>query len=126
MVSRRSKAPLRRATSTCPAAPRNSSAACSGGTIGDPIQSRDDVITRFGRRSEIRWLFESYVQVDSDAMMYAIAVPENGSGATASVDFTFTTTATARGNILIENMGNFGSSSITILIRLFLSSLRRM
>jgi phage tail sheath gpL-like len=83
-------------------------------TIGDPIQSRDDVITRFGRRSEIRWLFESYVQVDSDAMMYAIAVPENGSGATASVDFTFTTTATARGNILIENMGRSATVPVEI------------
>jgi len=36
-------------------------------TIGDPIQSRDDIITRAGPRSELRWMYEAYVSVDPDA-----------------------------------------------------------
>lgn len=83
-------------------------------TIGDPIQSRDDIITRAGRRSELRWMYEAYVSVDPDATIYFIAVPENGSGTAATVDFTITTTATARGTILIEAMGRTTTAQVEV------------
>lgn len=73
--------------------------------IGDPIQSREDIIARAGRRSELRWMYEAYVQVDPSATMYFIAVPEAGGAAAATVTITVTTPSTARGNILIECMG---------------------
>lgn len=74
--------------------------------INQPLQSREDCINRFGRRSEIRWLYESYVAIDPDATIYAIAAAEHGSGTASTVTFTFAAgAATGRTNIIIEGLG---------------------
>ena len=86
----------------------------TAGQINDPIQSREDMILRFGARSELRWMFEAYVEIDPSATIYAIAVAEAGGAAASTVAFTFTTTATKRGNILIESMGRTATVPVEI------------
>lgn len=82
--------------------------------INEPIQSREDIVARAGARSELRWMFEAFVEVDPSATIYFIAVPEDGSGTAATVAFTFTTTATKRGNILIEAMGRVATVPVEV------------
>jgi len=52
-------------------------------TIRTQVLDLQDCITRFGRRSEIRWLYEIFTKHDREAPIYVVAVPEGG-GATAS------------------------------------------
>lgn len=82
-------------------------------TIGDPVQSRDDCITRFGRRSEARWMYEAYVAIDPDATIYICAPAEHGSGTASTVTFTFAAgAASARTNLIIEAMGRSTTVSV--------------
>lgn len=78
----------------------------TAGEINLPIESRDNMIARFGRRSELRWMFEAYVAIDPDATIYAVAVAEGGSAAASTVTFTFAAgAATLRTNLIVEAMG---------------------
>jgi len=71
-------------------------------TLGAPIADTNDCFARFGRRSEIAWMYRALRMVAPQATVSAIAVAENGSAAAASVVFTFTTTADAASAIRIE------------------------
>lgn len=62
-------------------------------TIGDPIADLDDCIARAGARSEIRWEYEKYREIDKNAIVYFIAVPEAGGATAASRDYVFATNA---------------------------------
>lgn len=77
----------------------------STNVIGDPIASADDVVNRFGRRSEANQLYKKYVPVDPNATIYIVAVPEAGGGSASSVQFTFATTALTDSLVEITLMG---------------------
>lgn len=68
----------------------------------NPIKDLDDAKNRFGARSELYWMVWAYLQVDKGATLYAIAVPEGGGAAAATLDVTFATTATSAGTGKIE------------------------
>lgn len=71
-------------------------------TLGDPIQDLADCYTRFGRRSEMAWMYRMFVAVPQTATIYGIAASEHGSGTAASKAFTFATAATGATNLVIE------------------------
>lgn len=71
-------------------------------TLGAPIADEADCIARFGKRSEIHWMYRACTMVDRTASISAIAVAENGTATAATVVFTFTTTADDVSTIAIE------------------------
>jgi len=73
--------------------------------IRTPILDDADCIARFGRRSEIYWLFRKYAAIDQSATIYAIAVPEGGGATAASCTFTFATNASAVTSVKIQFLG---------------------
>lgn len=72
--------------------------------LGAVITGEDDAVERFGSNSELCLMFKSYVKVDPNAAVYAVAAPE-GNG-TAQVKFTFTGTASASTAVKIECIGD--------------------
>lgn len=71
-------------------------------TLGTPIQSLDDCETRFGARSEIRWMYYAYRLIDPTGPVSAVAVAENGAGVASTRVYTFTTTASDATNMIID------------------------
>jgi phage tail sheath gpL-like len=76
----------------------------STNSLGDLIADDTDCINRFGRRSEIRQMYRTYVLTDPNATIFAIAVPE-GAGTAATRDVTFLTTATGTTTGVIQFVG---------------------
>lgn len=74
----------------------------STNTIGTPILDLADCIARFGKKSEITWEYRAFAAIPQQATVYAVAVPESGSGTAASIDWTIATTATGSTNLVVE------------------------
>jgi phage tail sheath gpL-like len=66
------------------------------------IATSEDFETRFGKRSELNWMYRKYTAVDPNANIYVVAVPENGSATAATRTFTFATAASDTTTCLIE------------------------
>jgi phage tail sheath gpL-like len=73
-------------------------------TLGSVILSDEDAEARMGTRSELLAMYRKFVEVDSGAQMYFVAVTESG-GLAAEADFTFAGTATEVGTIDIHCHG---------------------
>jgi phage tail sheath gpL-like len=56
-------------------------------TLGGPITSLADCYARFGRRSEVAWMYRSYIAVDVAALIYAVAIAEGGGAAASTCSF---------------------------------------
>lgn len=69
-------------------------------TIGDPIVDLADCIARFGRRSEVTWMYRKFIAVPQQATIYACAVTEAGTAATRT--YTFATAASGASSVVIE------------------------
>jgi phage tail sheath gpL-like len=69
-------------------------------TIGDPIIDLADCIARFGRRSEVTWLYRKFIAIQQEASVYACAATEAGTAATRT--YTFATAATGASSVVIE------------------------
>lgn len=72
-------------------------------TVGDPIQSDEDCIERFGQKSEMYLMYKSYVAIDQNATIYGVA-PDVGTGV-STVDWTFSGTATAAHTCYVDCIG---------------------
>jgi phage tail sheath gpL-like len=68
--------------------------------IGDPIVDLADCIARFGRRSEITWMYRKFIAVPQQATIYAVAATEAGTAATRT--YTFATAASGDSSVKIE------------------------
>jgi phage tail sheath gpL-like len=66
------------------------------------IATSEDFETRFGKRSELNWMYRKYTEVDPNANIYVVAVPENGSATAATRTYTFATAASDTTTCLIE------------------------
>lgn len=84
------------------------------------IPTSDDFEARFGKRSELNWMYRKYTEVDPNADIYVVAVPENGSAAAATRTYTFVNAATDTTTGIIEWGGerleytvNSGDTAIT-------------
>jgi phage tail sheath gpL-like len=62
--------------------------------LGGPILSLQDCYNRFGRRSEIAWMYRAYIAVDPNALIYAIAMAEGGGATASTCTFTFASAST--------------------------------
>jgi phage tail sheath gpL-like len=82
-------------------------------TLNDPIQSLSDMIARFGKRSEITWMYRKYVAADPNATIYAIAPAEAGGAAAATRTFTFVTAASGESTLYIDWGGETTSISVS-------------
>lgn len=78
----------------------------------NPIQSDDDAIARFGRRSEMLAMYRKAVAVDPAATYFAGVVAESG-GTQATVAFTFATTATDATDVEISFQGEKAYASVS-------------
>lgn len=81
----------------------------SGGTetaneINEPIADSADMEARFGKRSQLNYLYKKYVAIDKFATIYAVAVPAP-TGSVASQAINITAAPTGPCNLLIEFMG---------------------
>lgn len=74
-------------------------------TLGDAIADAADCIARFAQKSEIYQMYRKYVEIDKQATIYAIAIPEAGGATAASKTFTFANTATDTTTLVIECVG---------------------
>jgi phage tail sheath gpL-like len=84
------------------------------------IPTSQDFEDRFGERSELNWMYRKYTEVDPNAAIYAVAVPENGSATAATRTYTFVNAATDTTTGIIEWGGerleytvNSGDTAIT-------------
>jgi phage tail sheath gpL-like len=77
-----------------------------GWAVNEPIRidgGEDEVITRYGYRSELLLAFRTFTQHNPNSQVWmAFVAPGTGS---ATVDFTFATTATASGAVRIQAFG---------------------
>lgn len=71
-------------------------------TLNAPIQDFNDCFTRFGRRSAMALLYRAVKKVAPQAIVWGVAVAENGAATASSVTFTFTTTADGPSTISVE------------------------
>lgn len=71
-------------------------------TLGEPIQDTADCYARFGRRSEVAWMYRALRRVAPTATVSAVAVTEGSGAAAATVDFTFATAASGVSTIRID------------------------
>ncbi len=71
-------------------------------TLGTIIESLDDCENRFGKRSEIRWMYYAYRLIDPTGPVYACAVAEAGGAAAATRTYTFATAANDATNLFID------------------------
>lgn len=69
-------------------------------TIGDPLVDLADCIARFGRRSEITWMYREFIAIPQQATVYAVAATEAGTAATRT--YTFATAASGDSSVIIE------------------------
>lgn len=74
-------------------------------TLGDAIADAADCIARFGQKSEIYQMYRKYVEIDKQANIYAIAIPEAGGATAASKTFTFANAATDTTTLVVECVG---------------------
>jgi len=74
----------------------------SAATLGLPIESLEDCENRFGKRSEIRWMYYAYRLIDPTGPVSAVAVAEGGGAAAATRTYIFATTATDATNMFID------------------------
>jgi phage tail sheath gpL-like len=65
-------------------------------TLGPPIQSLQDCYNRFGRRSEIAWMYRAYTAVDQQPLIYAVAMAEGGGAAASTCSFQFISASTTQ------------------------------
>jgi phage tail sheath gpL-like len=79
--------------------------------IGDPIVDLADCIARFGRRSEVTWMYRKFIAIPQQATVYAVAVTEAGTAATRT--YTFATAATGDSSVKIEWGGYTTYAAIT-------------
>lgn len=89
-------------------------------TVQGPFGSAQDFEDRYGKRSELNWMYKKYVAVDPTANIYAVAVSEANGATAATRTYTFATTATDTTTLLIEWGGetlevtvNSGDTAIT-------------
>lgn len=73
-------------------------------TLGTIVLDAADAEARMGTRSELFAMYMKFVEVDSGAQIFFIAVTESA-GSAADVDFTFTGAATAVGTIEVHVHG---------------------
>ena len=68
--------------------------------LGEPIVDLADCINRFGRRSEVTWMYRKFIAIPQEATVYAIAATEAGTAATRT--YTFATAASGASSVVIE------------------------
>lgn len=74
-------------------------------TLGDYVADLSDVYARFGRRSELAWMYRAYIRVDPTAQIRLVAVEYGTSATPSTCNFTFATTATGPGAVIISTLG---------------------
>lgn len=73
-------------------------------TLGGPILSLQDCYNRFGRRSEIAWMYRAYTLVDQQPLLYAVAMAEGGGASASTCNFSFAVTATLATVINVDSV----------------------
>lgn len=73
-------------------------------TLGTIALDDADVVSRFGRKSEVRWMYRWYTAIDPTAPIYIVAATESG-GTAATQTITYTTTATGTCTAKVWIMG---------------------
>lgn len=81
-------------------------------TLGTAILSSQDCEDRFGKRSEVYWMYSKYVAVDPNATIYGVAVTESG-GTAATRTYTFANAATDTTTVKIEWGGESTEFTVT-------------
>lgn len=82
---------------------KTSSGSETAETIGPPISSMENMVERFGERSELALMYRKYVEIDPGATIYAVAITE--ASAAATVDYTFATDATGPSSVQFTVIG---------------------
>jgi phage tail sheath gpL-like len=71
--------------------------------LNGPIQSVQDCYNRFGRRSEIAWMYRAYVAVDQQPLVYAVAMAEGGGATASTCNYQFSTTSTTQTVVNVDS-----------------------
>jgi phage tail sheath gpL-like len=81
-------------------------------TLGTVVLDQDDMIRRVGYRSELLLMHRKYIEIDPNANIYFIAIPEAGGSAAGTFTWTVTGPATAATTVRVNCIGESVEASV--------------